>query len=329
MNWERQILKIVLILLSIITFGVSGFLIIEGWPFLDALYMTVITVSTVGYREIHPLSRAGEMFVIALIILGVGAFLFIISSIAEFVVAGHFVGALGRRKMKKAIEALDKHYIICGFGRVGHQVAIELAREHTPFVVIDNNPASIERCVASGYLYVSGDASNDAVLSDAGIDRARGLVAAMDSDADNVYVTLSAKSLRKDLFVVARTNLEGSEHKLRTAGADGVISPYSIGGRRLASLLLRPTVVEFLDVVMHSAEIELLMEEVAVHSRSPFVGATMAEARNKCTAGINILAIKKKKRMIASPSPDTIIDSGDYLVALGTRKQLKEFEGLT
>ncbi len=330
MNWEKQILKIVLLLISIITFGVAGLMIIEGWTFIDALYMTIITMSTVGYREVHPLSTAGTVFVITLIIMGVGSFLYIITSTAEYVVAGHLFGALGRRKMKKEIDSLKNHYIICGFGRVGQQVAAELKREGVPFVIIDSNPGSVERCAAEGYLYIQGDASNDEVLKEAGIERIKGLVTATDSDADNVYITLSAKNLRNDIFVVARANIESSEQKLLKAGADRVISPYSIGGRRLASLLLRPTVVEFLDVVMHSTEIELIMEEVVVHKNSPFVGATMADARNRCMTGANILAIKKKgeNRMIANPSPEVVIESGDRLVVFGTREQLKELEGL-
>jgi voltage-gated potassium channel len=331
MNRERRLEKILLLLFSIITFGVLGFMQIEGWPFLDSLFMTIITMSTVGYREIHPLSSQGKIFVIILIIFGVGSFFYIITSSAEYIIAGHLKGVLGRRKMKKDIDALNKHYIICGFGRVGEQVALELSRAKVPFVVIDNNPDAIQHCASHGYLCLEGDASNDELLKEAGVLRARGLVSATDSDADNVYVTLSAKSINNDLFVVARANLEGSEHKLRKAGADRVLSPYSIGGRRLANLILRPAVVDFLDVVMHSEEIELLMEEVKVHKKSPFVGATMGEARVKCVTGTNILAIKKKsdKKMIANPPTDTLIEEGDMLVAIGTREQLRELEGLT
>lgn len=331
MDWEKQILKIALLLISIITFGVAGLMFIEGWSFLDALYMTVITMSTVGFKEVHPLSSAGMVFVLALIVLGVGSFLYIITSMAEYVVAGHLIGAIGRRKMKKDIDYLKNHYIVCGFGRVGQQVATELKREEVPFVIVDNNPDSIKRCASEGCLYIQGDASNDEVLKEAGIERVKGLVTATDSDADNVYVTLSAKNLRSDIFVVARANIEGSEHKLLKAGADRVISPYSIGGRRLASLLLRPTVVEFLDVVMYSTEIELIMEEVLVHKKSPFVGAPMADARTRCITGANILAIKKKdeKKMIVTSSSNIIIEAGDRLVAFGTREQLKELEGLT
>lgn len=233
--------------------------------------------------------------------------------------------------MKKEIDSLKNHYIICGFGRVGQQVASELKREGVPFVIVDNNPESVKRCAEEGYLYVQGDASDDDVLKEAGVERVKGLVTATDSDADNVYVTLSAKNLKNDIFVVARANTDSSEQKLYKAGADRVISPYGIGGRRLASLLLRPTVVEFLDVVMHSTEIELIMEEVVVHKKSPFAGATMADARVKCMTGANILAIKKKgdSKVIANPSPGVVIESGDRLVVFGTREQLKDLEGLT
>ncbi|MFQ5586636.1 MAG: potassium channel family protein, partial [Thermodesulfobacteriota bacterium] len=295
------------------------------------LYMTIITISTVGYRELYPLSQQGKIFVIVFIVLGVGSFLYFISVTAEYFVAGYLQGVFWRRRMKKTIDALKSHHIICGFGRVGEQVALEFAREEVPFVVLDNNPEAIQRCRAHGYLLVEGDASNDDHLKEAGIMSAKGLIAATDSDADNVYVILSAKSLNSNLFVVARANLEDSEHKLIKAGADRVLSPYSIGGRRLASLLLRPTVVEFLDVVMHSADIELYMEEISVHDKSSFVGSTIADARVKYVTGANILAIQKKgvEKVIANPPTDTVIGTGDRLVALGTREQLKELEGLT
>ncbi len=329
MNWERQIAKIIVLLLAVVAFGVTGFITIEGWSFLDALYMTVITLSTVGFNEVHPLTPRGRVFVIVLTVIGVGAFFYIITGIAEFIVAGHFAGAIGRIRMKKEIDRLKNHYIVCGFGRVGQQVCTELERDGEPFVVVDNNRSSIERCRSFGYLHIEGDASNDETLKEAGVLRARGLVTATDSDADNVFVTLSAKSLRSDIFVVARANLDDSERKLKKAGADRVISPYAIGGRRLASLLLRPAVVEFLDVVMHSEKIELIMEEVYIHKRSPFVGITMKSARQRCLTGANILAIKKKGELIVDPSSDVVIESGDRLVALGTREQIKDLEGMT
>ena len=331
MIWERQLKTIPLLLIGIIAFGVIGYMLIEGWSFLDSLYMTITTISTVGYNEVNPMSSVGRAFTIALIVLGVGVFFFIITIIAEYIIAGHLVGAIGRRKMKQKIGAYNNHYILCGFGRVGDQVAMSLVQEGVSIVIIDNNPESIKRCEQMGYAYIEGDASDDAVLREAGIDKAKGLVTAIDSDADNVYVTLSSKSLREDLLVVARATTEEAEHKLVKAGADRVISPYSIGGKRLASLLLRPAVVEFLDVVMHDIEEELLMEDIFVREKSRFVGDTIVEAREKCAAGANILAVKKKgaKMMLANPPADTLIEVGDHLVALGTKEQLKELERLS
>ena len=328
MLWERQLKKIPLLLIGAVAFGVIGYMLIEGWSFIDALYMTITTISTVGYDEVKELTPLGRLFTIALIILGVGVFFFIITIIGEYIIAGHLVGAIGRRKMKQKIDAYKDHYIICGFGRVGMQVALELEHEDVPFVIIDNNPESIKRCEQKGYAYIEGDASDDTVLRDAGIDMAKGLVTATDSDADNVYVTLSSKSIKEELLVVARATTAEAGHKLLKAGADRVISPYSIGGKRLASLLLRPTVVEFLDVVMHDIEEELLMEDVFVHEKSRFVGNSIVEAREQCAAGANILAVKKKgaKRMLANPPADTLIETGDHLVALGTKEQLKELE---
>ena len=331
MNRERRIEKTLLLLLLVVTFGVIGFITIEGWSFLDALYMTVITLSTVGYRELYPLSPYGKVFIIVFIVLGVGVFYYIIVTTAEYFVSGYLQGMFGRRRMKQSIDALKEHYIICGFGRVGEQVANEFEREKIPFVVVDSDADVLKRCAARDYLFIEGDASNDDCLKEAGIMRAKGLVAATDADADNVYVILSAKTLNSDLFVVARSNLDESVNKLRKAGADRVLSPYSIGGRRLAALLLRPAVVEFLDVVMHSADIELYMEDIMVKDRSTFVGATISDAKIKCVTGVNILAIKKgeEAQVIANPPIDTIINAGDMLVALGTRKQLNELEGLS
>lgn len=330
-SWKWHASRIGLLLFVTTAFGVIGLMIVEGWSFLDALYMTILTISTVGYSEVHPLHPAGRIFVIILIVLGVTTFLYIITSIGEFLVSGQFSGALGRSRMKRKIDALKEHYIVCGLGRVGMQVALELEREKVAFVVIDCNPDILKACEEHDWMYVEGDASNDDVLQAAGIMRAKGLVTATDADADNVYIVLSAKGLNDKLFVVGRANLEKSEYKLKKAGADRVLSPYSMGGRRLASLLLRPTVVEFLDVVMHSEEIELLIEEVIIDDRSPFVGKSMLDVRSKCVTGANILALKKKgeKVMMVSPVPETVIGCGDRFVALGTKEQLKELEGLT
>ena len=327
----RQVLKAIAVILCIITAGTVGLVLIEGWSLLDALYMAVITVSTVGYGEIMPLSPEGKAFVIVYIIIGVGAFLYIISKTAEYIVAGHLQGVLGRKKMLKQIDRLKDHYIICGFGRVGLQVASEFEGEGFDFVVVDDNPEAIEKCRAHGYLYVEGCASDDDVLKAAGILRAKGLVAAVDSDAENVYVTLSAKSLKEDIYIVARASNDEAEGKLLRAHADRVISPYTIGGRRLARMLIRPNVVEFLDVVMHSENTALFMEEIEVKKGSPLAGLTVGEAKARCVAGANILAMKKAgdRRVLPSPEAGMVINTGDLLIAMGTREQLDELERLS
>jgi len=329
-HWFRHFWKIGLLLICVVVLGVAGFMLVEGWSFYDSIYMTFITISTVGFNEVHPLNYNGKALVVVLIILGVGTFFYIMTTLSEYAVSGHLEGVLWRRRMKKKIDALNGHYIICGFGRVGAQVALELARENMPFVVIDSKSDAKTACLAAGYLYVDGDATDDDTLKRAGILRARGLVTATDSDADNVYISLSARNLKRGIFIVARSNTEKTEFKLLKAGADRVISPYSIGGKRLASLLLRPAVVDFLDVVMHARDIELVLEEVLIRGDSHFVGITMGKARNLCEEGANILAILKKDRkgIIPNPKKDLTIDEGDKLVVVGTRRQLSELEGL-
>jgi len=331
MNFENRISKVILAFISVITFGVTGLMVIEGWSFLDAVYMTITTISTVGYREVRPLSSTGMIFIIILIIVGVGAFLYAVATLAEYVVSGQLRGVLEKKKMRNQISKLKGHYLICGFGRVGQQVALELKREGKDFVIIDVNPPALSKCGQFGYLYVEGNASEDEVLKDAGILKASGLVSAVDSDAENVYVTLSAKNLRKDLCIVARASSTEAEYKLLMAGADRVISPYTIGGRRLAGMLLRPNVVDFLDFVLHSGDMDLFIEEVEVREHSPFQGLTIGEAKQKYKIGANILAIKNKRnnKIIPSPESNVPIQKGDLLISLGTKGQLHELEGLT
>jgi len=327
---DNKITKVVILIAVVIAIGVGGLMLIEHWSFFDSLYMTVITISTVGYHEVHALSPAGRAFILAFIVIGVGSFLYVVTVTAEYIVAGHLRGALGRKKMQKEIDKLSGHYIICGFGRVGQQVAHEFIREKVKFVVIDINPEAIAICVKHGLLYVEGSASDDNILRSAGVSRAKGLVAAADSDAENVYVTLSAKNLCPGIYVVARASRESAERKLMMAHADRVTSPYSIGGRRIASMILRPNVVDFLDVVMHSEDYKMFMEEILVVKGSGLDGLTIGEAKARCTAGANILAMKKagEKHVIPSPGPAERIADGDMLITLGTREQLSEFEKL-
>lgn len=330
MDLNEHIKKVIVLMFVLISTGVIGFMIIEDWPFLEALYMTVITLSTVGYRELHELSDEGIIFLIFFIVLGVGTFFYIITTTAQYLIEGHLAGVWGRRKMKNKIDKFKGHYIICGFGRVGEEVAKELELENRNFVVIESREERIKLLRDMGYAYIEGDASDDDILIEAGIMRAKGLVSCAGGDADNVFITLGAKNLNPQIFIVARASNIKAEYKLKKAGADRMLSPFSIGGKRLASMLTRPLAVDYLDVVLYDAEIEVYMEEVPVHKASPFIGLDMAQARTKCVKGANILALKKhgKDMVIGDKLNEVNIDEDDIFVAIGTKKQLKELEGM-
>jgi voltage-gated potassium channel len=302
-------------------------MLIEGWPFGDAIYMTMITISTVGFGEVHPLTYAGRIFSIFLIVGGVSGALFVFSAIIEYIVEGRLGIIFGRRQMKAKIAKLKEHFILCGYGRVGEEIARTFSEEGIPFVIIDSRSENTALAEEQGYLYLVGDATSDKLLVEAGIERARGLVAAVGSDVDNTYITLSARGLRPDLFIEARASSEESEIKLKRAGADRVVSPNSIGARRMAMLALRPTVVDFIDTVTYGRGRELEMENVAVGSDSPLAGQTIEAIRNQTKAAI--LAISKKGgKPVANPPGDRVIEVGDRLIIIGTKEQLKALECL-
>jgi voltage-gated potassium channel len=250
----RRIRGALLALGTILVVGVLGYMVFEGWSFNDSLYMTVITLTTVGYREVRPLDNSGQLWTMVLLISGVGTLFYAAVSSVELVVEGTIRGYFGRRRMEAAISKLNGHYILCGYGRVGRQVAAEFALDDVPFVIIEQEAETVEECVEEGYLVLLGEASDD-VLEQAGIRRARGLVTAVDSDADNVFVVLSARKLNPKLHIVARASSDESAAKLEIAGADRTLSPYAVGGRRLASLATQPLVVDFLDIVTRGEQL--------------------------------------------------------------------------
>jgi len=257
---------IALLALGVITaVGVLGYILFEGWSFMDALYMTVITLTTVGYREVRDLDTSGQLWTMVLLITGVGTLFYAAISAVEIAVEGAVQGYFERRRMRARLNRLNDHYILCGFGRVGRQVAHEFTIEEVPFVIVDQNLDKVEECREKGYLALLGEASDDTILEEAGIRRARGLVAAVNSDADNVFVVLSARKINPGLHIVARTSTEESAAKLEIAGADRTLSPYAVGGRRLASLATQPLIVDFLDIVTRGEEgIEFRLEEFSV-----------------------------------------------------------------
>lgn len=303
--------------------GTLGYMLIEGWDFHDSLFMTITTVSTVGYGEVHPLSRAGELFSMGLILVGVGSVLYFLTMITQWVVEGKLRQVMGRRSLERKIRSLKDHYIICGYGRIGAQVADMLAEKHVGMVVIDTSEEATRRLEAAGIHYVLGSATEDESLLAAGIDRARGLVATVSSDADNVYIVLTAKGMRPDLFIIARATEPGSERKLKRAGADKVVSPYFIGARRIAQTVLRPSVADFIDLTFHGSDLALQMEELVVGQENDLVGVSLKESGLRQKLDLIILAIKKADdRMIFNPPADTVIDRGDTLIALGPHESM-------
>ncbi len=326
----RRIERTLLALGAITVIGVVGYIVFEGWSFTDALYMTVITLTTVGYREVRPLDTTGQLWTMVLLITGVGTLFYAAVSSVELVVEGAIRGYFGRRRMQAAVGKLNGHYILCGYGRVGRQVAREFARDGVPFVVVDQEPGIIEECLVEGYLALLGEASDDTVLEEAGVRRARGLVAAVDSDADNVFVVLSARKLNPKLNIVARASSDESAAKLEIAGADRTLSPYAVGGRRLASLATQPLVVDFLDIVTRGEKgLEFRLEEFGVPEDSFIAGQTIGELRIGERTGAMILATRNSEGTFdTSPSASDRIRAGDTLIVLGTREQISRLERL-
>ena len=315
-------------LLGILLLGSLGFVWIEGWSFFDALYMTVTTLTTVGYGEVHPLSRVGRIYNMLLILAGMGVMLYIVGSLARVVVEGEIRAALGKRKLLTRIKKLKGHYIICGFGRIGEIIARQLKERGIPLVVVDNDPGNLARLEEAGYSFVVGDATREEVLQEAGIDRASGLVAVVHSDASNVYIVLTARSLNPNLYIVARAEERGAEQKLKRAGADKVESPYEIGGRKMAHAILRPTVTTFIELAM-TGGVDLSMEEVTVEPTSPLIGLALKDSGIRRDLDLIVVAIKRADgEMLYNPAPDTQIQGDDTLVVLGMRQNLEALEKL-
>ena len=269
----KKIITSIIILLLILAYGTSGYMLIEGTNLTDAVYMTVISITTVGFSEVIPLSPAGKYFTIFLIFGGVGLFLFIVSLITQAMVEGGLQTFLGRRHMEKKLAVLKDHYIVCGFGRIGKVISKILHENRRTFVIIENNPDEIATIENLGYLVLRGDSTSDDILKMAQIDNAKGLIAVTSSDADNVYIILSARVLKPDIYILARSSgKKGAETKLLRSGANKVFSPYEIGARRMAQSLVRPTVIDFIDLTVHDGELGLRLEELRVSEKAAFSG---------------------------------------------------------
>lgn len=307
--------------------GTIGYRIIEGWSFLDSLFMTVITISTVGYGEVHPLSTAGRSFSIVLILSGVGTVFYILTTLVQYIIEGEFGIRMGRQRMEATIKRLSNHFILCGHGRVGEAIAHALKQQGAKFVVIDRNQESINKAQQSGYLTIQGDATKDELLRQARVDNARGLIVALGDDADNTYTTLTARQLNPSLPVIARANSDDAQSKLLQAGANRVVAPETIGGQRMAMLALRPAAVEFIETVLFGREQQLLVEDIEAGEDSQLVGSTIQDIEGRFP-GVKILAVKKADgTLVASPNPKMVIEGSSDLIAFGTAEQLRAVEG--
>ncbi len=324
---NRKLLYSLVMLLALVGLGTFGYYIFEPMPLFEAFYMTIITMSTVGFSEVIPLTTVGRVITVLIIILGITVGTYTVSIIVQWLVGGEIQKVFGRKKLQKQIIELNGHFIICGFGRIGQIICKELFEEGIKFVVIEQDASAIEEIASLKFLFIEMDATSEEALLAAGILKAKGLVTAVNSDANNVFITLTAKGLRPDIFVLARASEEKNEEKLIKAGATRVVSPYLIGGRRMAHVLKRPTVVDFLDIATINNKLGLLMEEVKVRPGSGLVGKNLIESRLRQDFGIIIVAIKKSvNQMIFNPAPSETLDAGDVIVAIGQRDDLKRMD---
>ncbi|HEX4750282.1 MAG TPA: NAD-binding protein [Bryobacteraceae bacterium] len=323
----RRALLTASLLVSTFIVGVTGFCVIEGWGVFDAFYMTLITISTVGYGEVHRLSPAGRIFNSLLIFFGVIAMFFAVGALTQTIIELELQDLYGRRRRKRMIAKLQNHFIVCGFGRVGRNASYELQRANVPFVVVDKREERVSRAMEAGMLAVIADATNDDDLRAAGVLTARGLIAALPSDAENLFIILSAKALNSDLLVVTRASEEQAEQKLRRAGAHTVFAPYTMAGRRLAHALLRPHVVEFLDLATTEVGPQIMVEQVCVRPGTRYVSKTTGAMLSQSGVNVILLAIRHADgEMKFNPPPDSNIAAGDFLIVLGERPNLKKLE---
>jgi len=318
------------IVLSLIVFsiGTAGYMIIEGWGLIDSIYMTIITITTVGFSEIHEMSRSGRIFTIGLVFTGVGFFLYVAGSLVQFMVEGQIREILGRRTLNKKIRHLKNHYIVCGYGRIGKVLCKHLsAHPAIKLVVVEKNPEAIPDLEAKNMLYVSGDASEEENLIKAGIKQASVLIAALATDIDNVYLVLTAKQLNPKIFIVARACEKGSKSKLLAAGANRVESPYDVGAISMAYRVLRPSVTSFLDLVFAYNRKDIQMDEIPVSPSSSMVDIMLKDSGIRQRFNLIIIAIKKPNgEMLFNPSYETVIRAGDTVIAMGKSDDLIELE---
>lgn len=323
-NTSIKVLKVIAGFFGILVAGVVGYMFFENISFVDALYMTVITVSTVGYGDMVPIHTSGKIFTVFMVLGGVAYVMYMFSKIMETVIEGGLREIMGKRLMAKELARLKDHYIVCGFGRIGKVICDTLDGSEIPFAVIESDPNEYQNIIDAGYNVLNGDASEDEILIQAGINSAKGLIAVVSSDANNVFITLTAKGLNPDIFILARSSgAVGAKKKLKRAGADCVISPYTIGGIRMAHSVIRPNVIDFLEASMAVDEYNLQIEELYVGESADLKGKTLMDSNIRKSFDIIVVGIKRgKKTMLFNPKPDTVILGGDILIVLGKKGQI-------
>lgn len=316
-----------LLFLTVTATGTLGYMVVEGWTLWDSFYMTIISVTTAGYREVHDLSVVGQAWTVLVLIAGVSTLFYTASLVMAEVVEGEFYQRFENRRFNRMLDQLTNHFILCGYGRIGSIIAEEFRRQQIPCVVIDRQPERVHAVIAAGGMAVEADASRDEVLRRVGIERARGLIAAVGTDAENVYTVLTARVLRPDLYIIARIESPDAEQKLLRAGADRVLSPYQLGGVQMAATALRPAVVDFMRLATSSERMDLAAEQIEVGAGTRFVGRSIKDANLRQEFGVIVVAIERKAgHMEFNPSPEAIIAAGDQMVVLGHPDQLKALE---
>ena len=329
MGSAKHLIVSILLTFLIVGAGTAGYMVIEGWNILDAFYMTVITMGTVGYGEVHEISNTGRLFTILLIFVGVGYFVYVAGVVVQFMVEGRMRTILGRRRLDKKIDRLKDHYIICGYGRLGRVLCKNLLRKPLALVVIEKDRELIPVMDEDKVLYVCGDVSDEANLIKAGIRRAKGLVAVLATDADNVFLVLTARQLNPDLYIAARASRSESKAKLQAAGANNVESPYEMGGVSMAQRIIRPTVTNFLDLAFTYSRKDIQMEEIPIGPSSTLSGVMLKDSGIRQRFNLIIIAIKKSDgSMLFNPSFETVIKAGDTVIAVGEETNLKKLEDI-
>jgi len=319
-----NLIIVVLLAVFLVAIGTAGYMVIEGWTIMDSLYMTVITLSTIGYGEVNPVSQPGRMFTLVLIVMGVGFFLYVIGNVVQFLVEGRIRLILGRHKLDKQISRLKNHYIVCGYGRMGRAFCRYLIQKGLKFVVIEKNDDRIPVMNTDHVLYIAGEATIEENLLTAGIKRASNLIATLGTDADNVFLVLLAKGLNPEVYVVARASQNASKKPLDTAGADVVVSPFDIGARRMAHAILRPNVIRFLEFAFADESTDFHIEEISVAESSKLVNVTLQESGIRQSYNLIILSIiKKDGEMLFNPSAGTALGAGEKVIAVGSFNSLR------